>query len=556
MTTKWKLELLFLVMLLDTQSRAQVGSPPITAYTVDSILYVDGVKYPTVQAAINSLPPSGGTVIVPAGKYPAPTSIPTGTSLRCATWMGCTFTSSSDLAYGSRNGSAYFRMDLWGIVFDFGGTNAGLTLNAMQRSTFAIFLQNTTGDALSLVSVTGTPNPWPSTSFAMNKFDYLGMKNVGEGLVLNGDVNIPSCGSGQTESGGAIFMNAFDYIDIEEITGANGIKFTSGVDTNSFGHVYLQLSSSDVVGNGMILGSRCSTGYGDVDLNHIHYYSVDANSAGYTGNGIVANFSRTVIDDYAPGGDMSSKNALNANAYAALSIGWAQSAPFGVSTPNGSPSPAFQTTNLEVTQQALMANLLPATSVANQYAPPLAWKNNVWDGAASVGETWVCQPSAQHTGIPTFENLGCNYTGPRNNPSWLLNFPITLGLSDSRGRVNIFAPNSSMSADAIHQSPPVSGTLSQATELYCGATSRATQACAKTVEHLPIIAFGDVTLNGTSSQLITKLPFTAATFSCSGSDLTNVAGTVSFNAYMSTSVTVYESGGGTADHLRYLCVGY
>jgi hypothetical protein len=203
-----------------------------------------------------------------------------------------------------------------------------------------------------------------------------------------------------------------------------------------------------------------------------------------------------------------------------------------------------------------MANLLQATSGTNQYAPPLAWKNNVWNGSASLSETWACQPSAQNSGVPTFENLVCNYTGPRNNPSWLLNFPITLGLSDSRGRVNIFAPSSTLVANAIHQSPPVSGTLSQATEKYCGATSGATQACAATVENLPIIVFGDVTLNGTTAQSITKLPFTAPTFSCSGSDLTYASGTVSFNNYASASVTIAESGGGNADHLRYLCVGY
>src|SRR5258707_15549485 len=59
MTTKWKLELLFLFMLLDMRSPAQVDSPPI-AHLFENILYVDGVKYLTVQAAINALPRSGG----------------------------------------------------------------------------------------------------------------------------------------------------------------------------------------------------------------------------------------------------------------------------------------------------------------------------------------------------------------------------------------------------------------------------------------------------------------------------------------------------------------
>jgi hypothetical protein len=91
---------------------------------------------------------------------------------------------------------------------------------------------------------------------------------------------------------------------------------------------------------------------------------------------------------------------------------------------------------------------------------------------------------------------------------------------------------------------------------YCGATSGGTQACTKTVKSTPLIVFGDVTLNTATSQSITKLPFTAATYSCTGSDLTNTAGIVSFNSYANASVTIAESGGGKTDHLRYMCVGY
>jgi hypothetical protein len=103
--------------------------------------------------------------------------------------------------------------------------------------------------------------------------------------------------------------------------------------------------------------------------------------------------------------------------------------------------------------------------------------------------------------------------------------------------------------------PDASGTVSLAAVEYCGATTGATQACAKTVQTLPYIAWGDVTLNTATSQSISTLPFTDGLFSCTGSDLTTPAGIVSFNTYVSASVTIQESGGVNTDHLRYMCVG-
>jgi hypothetical protein len=556
MTMRWKWHLLVLLTLYGIELFGQANSSSIVVSDIDGILYMDRVKYATVQAAINALPSSGGTVVVPPGTYAGPTSIPTDTSLRCATWMACTFSYASNVAFGSTNGSAYFRMDLWGIIFDFGGTSAGLTLNAMQRSTFSIFLQNTTGDALSLVSVSGANNPWPSLSFAMNKFDYLGMNNVGEGLILNGDANLVACGGSQSATGGAIFLDWFGKVDIEGVTGSNGIKFTSGVDSLTFADTYVALGNSNTTGNGVTIGSRCSTTYGAVDLNELGHLSIDANASGYTGSGIVANFSRTSIADYEPGNGLGSTNSINANAYAAMSVNWLEEAPWGINTPEGANTPAYQTTNLMVTQAALLNALPNATPEANYYAPPLAWHSKVWNGSGSVSSNWSCSPTAQSSGVPAFENLLCSYSGPRSNPIFLLGYPIELGINNSSGVVSGFAANSSAESNTVSTAPPVSGTLSQATVEYCGATSGLTQACAKTVENLPLTVFGDVTLNGGSSQSITSLPFTAATYSCFGSDLTSTAGIVSFNTYTNASVTIAETGGGTSDHLRYTCVGY
>lgn len=90
---------------------------------------------------------------------------------------------------------------------------------------------------------------------------------------------------------------------------------------------------------------------------------------------------------------------------------------------------------------------------------------------------------------------------------------------------------------------------------YCGATSGATQACAKTVQTNSFEVFGDVTLNTAATQSITTLPFTTNTYACVGSDLTTPTGIVSFNTYAIGSVVIQESGGVNTDHLRYHCVG-
>ena len=104
--------------------------------------------------------------------------------------------------------------------------------------------------------------------------------------------------------------------------------------------------------------------------------------------------------------------------------------------------------------------------------------------------------------------------------------------------------------------PDASGTPSLAAVEYCGATTGATQACAKTVQTLPIVVWGDVLLNGATTQSITTLPFTDTLYSCSGSDLTTAAGVVAFSSYLAASVTIQETGGANTDHLRFMCVGH
>jgi hypothetical protein len=103
--------------------------------------------------------------------------------------------------------------------------------------------------------------------------------------------------------------------------------------------------------------------------------------------------------------------------------------------------------------------------------------------------------------------------------------------------------------------PAATGTTSLATIENCGSTSGGTQNCTKSVQILPMIIWGEANLNAAGSQTITKLPFTDAHYSCTGSDETTPDGIVSFNSYASDSVTIRVTNGANTDHLRYICVG-
>lgn len=184
----------------------------------------------------------------------------------------------------------------------------------------------------------------------------------------------------------------------------------------------------------------------------------------------------------------------------------------------------------------------------------------------NLGDAFAFTGTNTHTGPETFltatfstaistasiqPNISGTYSlGAANDP--YLNAAIGTGGGSNASTVISSAATVSRTAAW----PDASGTASFAVVEYCGATTGATQACAKTVQTLPIVVWGDVTLNTATSQSITTLPFTDALYSCSGSDLTTAAGVVTFNTYASTSVTIVETGGVNTDHLRYVCVGH
>ena len=135
-------------------------------------------QFPSVQAAIDALPPSGGEVRVPAGTYAGPTNIPNNnTSIICTTWLGCTFTYSSSVTFGNgRKQLGNIRLD--GIIFDFGANPAGLTLDGVQYSHFRIQIQNSTA-SLPAAALKLTASNASHTLTWENKFDWLNFLNVG-----------------------------------------------------------------------------------------------------------------------------------------------------------------------------------------------------------------------------------------------------------------------------------------------------------------------------------------------------------------------------------------
>lgn len=229
-----------------------------------------------------------------------------------------------------------------------------------------------------------------------------------------------------------------------------------------------------------------------------------------------------------------------------------------------------------------LANTTPATNSANQSSPQLCFQGSNWTGSLSQTDTWCFQnvpgSGANPPQVLTLTHFGAGTVSNTINIPYVLNVggPST-GITGTLGMFGSTSGYAGWTTAGVAGNPgltamPVSAPASSGLFMgesagsptstawkpigeYCGATSGGTQACAQTVQ-FPIIIHGEVTLNTATTQSITTLPFTDGTFSCSGSDLTTPAGTVSFANYLAASVTIQETGGVNTDHLRYICAGF
>jgi hypothetical protein len=230
-----------------------------------------------------------------------------------------------------------------------------------------------------------------------------------------------------------------------------------------------------------------------------------------------------------------------------------------------------------------MVNPTAATNVLNQNSPAIQLTGNIWNGAASVQDTWTLQNVVGTTG---FQVVQLSHSGGIPAQPTTFNVPaqLSLGVANSgltSSEINFFGVNSGgfhIEAAASAGSPtavawptgdpPVNGAVLEgilgspvqmawvAQLKNCGQTSGATQLCAQTGVGPTQIIFGDVQLNTATTQSITGLLFNSSTsYACTGSDLTTTTGSVFFNTYAAASVTIGENGGANTDHLRYICVG-
>lgn len=228
---------------LTAQDKATAAQSSITAYKLANIVFVDGVKYRTVQAAIDSLPPTGGSVYVPPGTYAGPTVIPS--NVRIEGYLGIVPAATLNANPGNSlalypafsadqqtvftytsNLTLLNATNIWirNIAFDFQNTSSGIVLNSSAFNRFDITVRNTKGTALLLT----TSPPGVHAGSTVNIFDRFMAFNVGKGISLTAD------------SGGASASanNYFGYVLIDGVR-AVGIETIQFCDSNNFSRVHI-----------------------------------------------------------------------------------------------------------------------------------------------------------------------------------------------------------------------------------------------------------------------------------------------------------------------------
>jgi hypothetical protein len=504
-------------------------------------------QFPSVQAALNALPVSGGEVRVSAGTYAGPRSIPNNnTRIVCSAWLACTFTYTSNVTFGSAS-SDLNNLDIDGIIFDFSGTAAGVTLSGVTSSHFRMQLQNTTGTALTLLGTT-------VANVTGNTFDWIKISTAGIGMVLNGDANLTGCGGTQVADGGAVYYNYFKVVEMESISGAYGMQFTSGDDSNSFGFVQIQMGAGNTTGNAIIFGSRCPSSYGDVVFEHFSTITVDALQGGYVGPFLQMNHSEGIIDNYVCGVNcVGGATTWGFNTKAAVAgnvnwqIGWLAGNPYS------QPSPLLQTNGILNTGQFFQYPLLRATASANHTAAGAKFVNSEWNGSAAQNSSWTLVPTLAASGVPLFENFNLTNSGSvTRNLNFIIQYPIRLGLQNASSFNTFFVANPAAPSQGVTVTgPPSTGTLS--TGAICG-TVAANGACSNTIGNGSHSIAGIAALSdGTSTITGISPAFTStSSYYCITNDITNSANPSKGVPASARAITFTGTG---TDQIQFICVG-
>ena len=219
-----------------------IGVPTETTVAGKSkdMINVKGVQYATVQAAINALPVSGGTVNIPCGTYVGPTKIPSGVWLNslCQPLSprvaigGSRFpvaTSSTILTYTSGLTIVNsFGIGLNNLLLDFsGGSGKNLKLAGVSHSVFRIAVKCPLGPSGG-TCVDLTDGGATNTNTMFNKFDML--------WTYGGNTSIRLAGT----SSGVRFVtnNVFSFVVIDQPY-QRGLDFAQYCDSNTFDYVFI-----------------------------------------------------------------------------------------------------------------------------------------------------------------------------------------------------------------------------------------------------------------------------------------------------------------------------
>jgi hypothetical protein len=264
----------------------------------------------SVQPTIDSLGGKGGTVIVPCGTFAGPTAIPSFTRVVSS----CTARPSSAALIGNGKGitgnwahkayapvnasqtifkyarsvtliSKAFGAEISGIVFDFGGTNSGLTIEASVGGLFDFAVENCAGrtsavPCLTLKSVDKSENDYFAA--AENEFRRIMINAVPFGSVAGG-IGIKIIGGGADQRAN-ITNNLFGFVSIYGVE--TGIQFAGWDDSNHFQHVYINVNPG-AAGSGNAIAANCGSSIDEGDNGiTIDYLETDYNGMPTTGHAI------------------------------------------------------------------------------------------------------------------------------------------------------------------------------------------------------------------------------------------------------------------------------
>ena len=261
-------------MVVGSGSSLGVTGGTLTTSNLNKILYVDGVNYTTVQAAMtaaNAL--GGGTVLIPDGTYVGPTTwysnvwlaaehpsrpeiCPNGINgFNCLT-PSTLNTSRVTLTYSSSlTLTDLVDIGIVGLTMDFGTNGTGnLTLAGIKYSTFNFSILHASQAAPGVSWVSSASN-----NTALNQIPYIGISGGDEGMLF------------EAPSGKGVTLNDFGLVELAQTNYAAGIKyvgvdFNANCDTNWFQSIQMYTTSTSLSNGiyGIVFNDNTTT---DEDAN-------------------------------------------------------------------------------------------------------------------------------------------------------------------------------------------------------------------------------------------------------------------------------------------------